>query len=57
MKLRSLMQLLFCHFIENVLCIDFLVLVQEQGVDQADLIAFLLELSFHTTGEVCSVDL
>ncbi|GLU23024.1 hypothetical protein SLE2022_390580 [Rubroshorea leprosula] len=24
---------------------------EEQGVDQADLIAFLLELSFHTTGE------
>ncbi|PPD75176.1 hypothetical protein GOBAR_DD27900 [Gossypium barbadense] len=28
-----------------------LVCMQEHGVDQADLIAFLLELSFHTPGE------
>ncbi|KAE8716937.1 putative rnf5 [Hibiscus syriacus] len=29
---------------------------EEQGVDQADLIAFLLELSFHTTGEAYNLD-
>ncbi|KAG4178168.1 hypothetical protein ERO13_A10G024700v2 [Gossypium hirsutum] len=29
---------------------------EEQGVDQADLIAFLLELSFHTPGEAYSLD-
>ncbi|XP_022724545.1 RNA polymerase II transcription factor B subunit 2-like isoform X2 [Durio zibethinus] len=29
---------------------------EEQGVDQADLIAFLLELSFHTTGEAYSLN-
>ncbi|GMI93416.1 hypothetical protein like AT4G17020 [Hibiscus trionum] len=29
---------------------------EEQGVDQADLIAFLLELSFHTAGEAYNLD-
>lgn len=29
--------------------------VQERGIDSADLIAFLLELSFHVTGEVLVV--
>ncbi|EOY28282.1 Transcription factor-related isoform 4 [Theobroma cacao] len=29
---------------------------EEQGVDQADLIAFLLELSFHTTGEAYNMN-
>ncbi|XP_022728539.1 RNA polymerase II transcription factor B subunit 2-like isoform X1 [Durio zibethinus] len=29
---------------------------EEQGVDQADLIAFLLELSFHTTGEAYNLN-
>ncbi|MBA0779052.1 hypothetical protein Gotri_003335 [Gossypium trilobum] len=52
------MQLFFCHFVARlfILCSDFHVLVQEQGVDQADLIAFLLELSFHTPGEAYSLD-
>lgn len=31
---------------------EFFVLMQERGVDSADLIAFLLELSFHVTGKV-----
>ncbi|XP_052483756.1 uncharacterized protein LOC105794472 [Gossypium raimondii] len=50
---KALMQLFFCHFVARlfILCSDFHVLVQEHGVDQADLIAFLLELSFHTPGE------
>lgn len=30
----------------------FFILMQERGVDSADLIAFLLELSFHVTGKV-----
>lgn len=30
----------------------FLILMKERGVDSADLIAFLLELSFHVTGKV-----
>lgn len=30
----------------------FWILVQERGVDPADLISFLLELSFHVMGEV-----
>lgn len=30
-------------------------MVQERGVDPADLISFLLELSFHVTGEVSTL--
>lgn len=32
--------------------LTFVIFLQERGVNQADLISFLLELSFHVAGEV-----